>query len=138
MANKPAKRPVTGSGGRVTPPSTPSKTGAAPPTKAAARKAAANKDHASKEQVRAASRSGNPRKAAAVTPASSRYTAPLPRSAKVSPRWVPVVMFGLLGLGMLVIFFNYIGFPFGDASNWRLIIGLALILGGIITATQYH
>src|SRR5215204_4872289 len=30
---------------------------------------------------------------------SSRYTPPVPREQKVSPRWVPVLMFALLGLG---------------------------------------
>ena len=53
-----------------------------------------------------------------------------------SPRWVPVLMFGLLAAGFLVIIVNYL---FGDsASNWFLLLGLGLILGGIITATQYR
>ncbi len=32
---------------------------------------------------------------------------------------------------------NYLG-VFGDAANIRMVIGLAFILGGIITATQYR
>lgn len=58
-----------------------------------------------------------------------------------SPMWVPVLMFALLGIGMLVILLNYVGLlPFvdGAASNWYLLLGLGLILGGIITATQYR
>ncbi len=58
-----------------------------------------------------------------------------------SPVWVPVLMFGLLALGMIIIILNYIGLlPFvdGEASNWYLLGGLGLILGGIITATQYR
>lgn len=70
--------------------------------------------------------------------ASTRYTPPVPSSAKVSPTWVPVLMFALLGLGLLVIFCNYLGVLPGDTSNAYLLVGLGLILGGIVTATQYH
>lgn len=71
-------------------------------------------------------------------PATSRYTPPVPSEYKVSPRWVPVLMFTLLGAGMLMIFLNYLGLVPGGTSNWYLLGGLGLILGGIITATQYH
>lgn len=70
--------------------------------------------------------------------ASSRYTPPVPMSKKVSPTWVPVLMFALLGLGLVVIFCNYIGVLPGGTKNSYLLVGLAAILGGIITATQYH
>ena len=69
---------------------------------------------------------------------SSRYTPPVPRSQKVSPPWVPVLMFGLLILGMLIIFLNYIEVLPGGVKNTYLLIGLGSILGGIITATQYR
>lgn len=68
----------------------------------------------------------------------SRYTAPVPRELKVSPIWVPILMFTLLGAGALVILLNYLGLMPGDTNNWYLLVGLGLILGGIITATQYH
>ena len=79
--------------------------------------------------------------------ASTRYTPPVPREMKVSPTWVPVLMFTLLGLGMLVILLNYLGVlpalwwdnpPDSDTSNWWLLIGLGSILAGIMTATQYR
>jgi hypothetical protein len=70
-------------------------------------------------------------------PATSR-TPPVPKIQKVSPRWVPVLMFTLLGLGAVVIFLNYLGLLPGATSNWYLLAGLGLILGGIITATNYH
>jgi hypothetical protein len=70
--------------------------------------------------------------------ASRRYTPPVPHSQKVSPAWVPVLMFGLLAIGLIVIFCNYLGVLPGDTKNSYLLIGLASILGGIITATQYH
>ena len=70
--------------------------------------------------------------------ASSRYTPPVPRVYKESPRWVPILMFGLLGVGLIVIFCNYVGLVPGDTSNIWLLVGLAFILGGIVTATQYR
>jgi hypothetical protein len=88
--------------------------------------------------AKAASRSGNPAKKAAAVAEQSRYTPPVPNAAKVSPWYVPAFMFGFLILGMLVIFFNYIEWPFGAASNWRLLGGLGSILAGILVATRYH
>jgi hypothetical protein len=73
------------------------------------------------------------------TPVSSgRYTPPIPREQKVSPRWVPVLMFVLLGLGVLTIFLNYVNLLPGEASNGYLLLGLGLITGGFIVATNYH
>jgi hypothetical protein len=76
-------------------------------------------------------------RAARPTTESGRYTPPIPRSQKVSPRWVPILMFTLLIAGVLVIVLNYLNL-IGHASNGKLLIGLALITGGFITATNYH
>ena len=66
------------------------------------------------------------------TPPPSQQTYP----KGPSPWWVPTLMFGLLIIGALIIMANYM---VGDsASNTRLVIGLAFILGGIVTATQYR
>ncbi len=70
--------------------------------------------------------------------ASSRYTAPIPQEFKVSPMWVPVLMFTLLGLGALCIFLNYLGLLPGATDNKYLLLGLGFVLGGIVTATQFH
>ncbi len=70
--------------------------------------------------------------------ASSRYTPPVPKEYKVSPWYIPVLMFTLLGLGLVVIFLNYLGVLPGDTKNSYLLVGLAFILGGIMTATQYR
>lgn len=69
---------------------------------------------------------------------SSRYTPPIPQSHKVSPPWVPILMFALLGLGLAVIFCNYLGVLPGGTKNSYLLVGLGSILGGIMTATQYR
>ena len=71
-------------------------------------------------------------------PASARYTPPIPREHKVSPMWVPVLMFTLFGLGVLVILTNYLGLLPGNAKNGYLILGLGLITGGFIVATRYR
>ena len=63
---------------------------------------------------------------------------PCPARYKVSPRWVPVLMFFLLGLGLVVIFLNYLDLLPGGMSNAYLGLGLAAICGGIVTATQYR
>lgn len=70
--------------------------------------------------------------------ASSRYTPPIPQEYKVSPAWVPIVMFALLGIGLAIIFCNYLGVLPGGTKNSYLLVGLGSILGGIITATQYR
>ena len=71
--------------------------------------------------------------------ASSRYTPPIPAKVKgPSPTWVPVLLFGLLILGSLIIILNYMGLLPNAPQNYYLLIGLAGILGGILVATQYH
>jgi hypothetical protein len=161
MPTKPTKRKVTG--GRVTPKAAgPAKVGATPgslaskartpirkTTKPAERKKAAEAKTAdatadAEGSVRSKSVAGSKEPVASkrVTNRSSgRYTPPAPPQYKVSPWWVPAIMFTLIGVGMLVIFLNYLGVFVSDGdtpSNVPLVIGLGMILGGIITATQYH
>src|SRR5687767_5400408 len=69
---------------------------------------------------------------------SGRYTPPVPRELKVSAPWVPVLMFTLLGVGMLVIVCNYLGILPGDAQNRYLFGGLGLITAGFLVATRYR
>lgn len=72
------------------------------------------------------------------TEGSGRYTPPIPHEQKISPRWVPVLMFFFLLSGAAVIVVNYLGLLPGEADNRYLLLGLALITGGFITATRYH
>ena len=69
---------------------------------------------------------------------SGRYTPPIPRAVKVSPPWVPALMGALLILGALMIILNYLELLPGGASNAYLLVGLGLITGGFVTATQWH
>jgi len=81
---------------------------------------------------------GGPQRSQRPPDPSSRYTPPIPREFKVSPTWVPVLMFSLLALGLVVIFCNYLGVLPGGTKNSYLLVGLGAILGGIVTATQYR
>ena len=69
---------------------------------------------------------------------AGRYTPPVPRDVKVSPIWVPILMFTLLGLGMIVIVINYLGLLPGEADNKYLLAGLVLITLGFVVATRYR
>lgn len=82
------------------------------------------------------------RKVTASAPASAgesgRYTAPIPREFRVSPWWVPAMMVGFFGAGVIVILINYLGLIGGSANNAYLFIGLGLIVAGFITSTRWH
>ena len=66
------------------------------------------------------------------------YVAPVAKYDKPSPMWVPILMFGLLAVGIIIILVNYASDLLGASSNVWLLVGLGCILGGIITATQYR
>lgn len=73
--------------------------------------------------------------------ASGRYTPPTAAASRApSPKWVPVTMFTLWGLGLLVIILNYMNvLPGSDGGNgWYLVGGLVAILAGILVSTQYR
>ena len=69
---------------------------------------------------------------------TGRYTPPVPKTQKVSPIWVPILMFGCLLIGMFMIISNYVGLLPDSPNNGWLLGGLGLITVGFITATQYH
>ena len=69
---------------------------------------------------------------------NKRYTAPIPKSVRHSPRWFGPVLLTLLVVGLLLIVGNYVGIMPGGTSNWYLIGGLIGIVIGAMMATQYH
>ena len=82
---------------------------------------------------------GGPKPSGRTTqPPSGRYTPPIPKEYKESPKWVPVLLLTFLVLGMLTILCNYLGLLPGGASNGYLLLGLGLITLGFITATRYR
>ncbi|MBA3302470.1 MAG: cell division protein CrgA [Acidimicrobiia bacterium] len=124
-----SRRKEPGTTGRVTPKGTPPKGTPAkgtPATGAPAKGGAPGKE--------TAGQTGPGRTA----PASGRYTPPVVRERTVSPPWVPALMFGLIGIGVLVIIVNYLGVLPGGSDNRYLLGGLAAITAGFVTATQYR
>ncbi|MEZ5343827.1 MAG: cell division protein CrgA [Acidimicrobiales bacterium] len=57
--------------------------------------------------------------------------------ASGSPKWVPVLMFLLFAAGIVSIMLPYLNNGIAG-GNWYILAGLGMILGGIITATQYR
>jgi hypothetical protein len=70
--------------------------------------------------------------------ASSRYTPPVPTAAKFTPKWVPYAFFGLMALGVIGVFLNYLSVLPGAPSWWWLGGSLACVFGAIMAATQYR
>ena len=52
-----------------------------------------------------------------------------------SPRWVPILMAVLIGLGALTILLRYIVWT---DSNLPVLIGLGFLLAGLYTATKWR
>jgi hypothetical protein len=69
---------------------------------------------------------------------SGRYTPPIPRSKKVSPKWMGPLILGLLVLGTLMIVLNYFDVLPASPTNWYLLGGIVMIASGFVVATQYH
>ena len=70
---------------------------------------------------------------------SGRYTAPIPKNVKKSPRWHGVAILGLLIGGVLAIILNYLSVLPGSVSVWYLVGGLlGGIFPGFILATRYR
>lgn len=55
-----------------------------------------------------------------------------------SPTWYVVLMFGLMGVGVLIILANYITLLPGSPTNTWLLIGLAGIAGGFGMTLNYR
>ncbi len=55
-----------------------------------------------------------------------------------SPTWYVVTMFGLMGLGILIVLVNYMGFLPGGTSNLYLLGGLACIAIGFAMTLDYR
>ena len=72
---------------------------------------------------------------ASTVSASSRYTPPVPQSAKESPPWLPVLMLTLFAVGALAIMLRYLVWT---DSNIPMLVGLACLLGGLYTATKWR
>jgi Cell division protein CrgA len=69
---------------------------------------------------------------------SGKYTPPVPRTVRRSPRWYGPLVLALLILGVLTILLNYLSVLPASVSAWYLVAGLVLIFAGFLMATRYH
>ena len=67
---------------------------------------------------------------------TGRYTKPVPKDRRHSPRWFGALVVGLLLLGAVLLVGNYLNFLPGAVSPWYLGAGLACILTGFLLATR--
>ena len=71
---------------------------------------------------------------------SGRYTRPIPKSVRSSPRWYGALILILLLVGVATIVVNYLAHlpAVAHGSAWGLVAGLLLIFGGFLLATRYR
>ena len=69
---------------------------------------------------------------------SGRYTPPVPRDVKVSPKWLPPLILTLLIGGALMIVLNYFDVLPGSPTNWYLLAGIGVIAAGFVLATRWR
>ncbi|HEX6255335.1 MAG TPA: cell division protein CrgA [Euzebyales bacterium] len=67
----------------------------------------------------------------------STYIPPKPPRPKPSPRWVPALGLGLIGVGTLILILIYLipGIPGG---NINLIIGFVMMAAGLVTLSRWR
>ena len=69
---------------------------------------------------------------------SNRYTPPIDRSTKVSPKWLGIVIIAMFALGVLVVILNYANLLPGGVNNLWLVAAIGCIFVGLLLATRYH
>jgi hypothetical protein len=69
---------------------------------------------------------------------SNRYTPPIDRSTKVSPKWFGILIIAMFALGVLVVILNYADLLPGGVNNIWLVAAIGFIFVGLILATRYH
>ncbi len=68
---------------------------------------------------------------------SSRYTPPTPKEFYESPKWIPILMFAFIGLGVISILTRYV-VPSFENTNTPVLVGLILMMCGLFTATKWR
>jgi Cell division protein CrgA len=69
---------------------------------------------------------------------SRRYTPPIAKSTKTSPKWMGILIIVMFLLGVLVVILNYAGLLPGGVNNLWLVAAIGAIFAGLILATRYH
>lgn len=71
-------------------------------------------------------------------PGGGRYTPPIPRTVKRSPRWYPRVLLSMLFLGVAAIILNYTDVAPASPNSGYLVAGIFVILVAALMATRYR
>jgi hypothetical protein len=82
--------------------------------------------------------SGGRTTTAARSAQSQRYTPPVSKSVKASPRWMGILIVAMFAVGVLVVILNYASVLPGGVNNLWLIAAIGAIFVGLILATRYH
>jgi hypothetical protein len=69
---------------------------------------------------------------------STRYTPPVPKNQRSSPKWMGITIIALFLLGVLIVILNYAGLLPGGVNNLWLVAAIGSIFAGLIMATRYH
>jgi hypothetical protein len=69
---------------------------------------------------------------------NDRYTPPIPKKVRSSPKWMGLLIIGLFLLGVIIIILNYSGLLPGGVDNWWLVGAIGSIFAGLMVATHYH
>jgi hypothetical protein len=83
-------------------------------------------------------RSSGGRTTPAGTMRNERYTPPIPKNVKSSPRWMGILIIVLFLAGVLLVIVNYAGLLPGGVNNLWLVAAIGAIFAGLLLATRYH
>lgn len=67
-----------------------------------------------------------------------RFTPPPKPKPKPSPKWVPALMVGLLGAGVVILVLYYLGLLPGRSPLWGLLTGFGLIASGFFVGVFWR
>ena len=67
---------------------------------------------------------------------TGRYTKPIPKDTRKSPRWYGPLVIGLLLLGALFLVGNYLSFLPGAVSPWYIVAGFISIVFRFALSTK--
>ncbi|HTX01699.1 MAG TPA: cell division protein CrgA [Acidimicrobiales bacterium] len=71
-------------------------------------------------------------------PGGGRYTPPVPRVVKRSPRWYPWMLLAMLVIGVVAIILNYTEVAPWSPNSGYLVGGILCILVAALLSTRYH
>jgi hypothetical protein len=68
----------------------------------------------------------------------ARYTPPVSKNVKTSPRWMGLLILAFFLIGVVVVILNYAGLLPGGVNNLWLIGAIGSIFVGLLLATRYR